>query len=131
LIAFLKENNLKQLPNNTSFISRIKDKKLMFSLVYGKDFGGQFGPNNVQIVIQGDVLFKKLKSGVYELTGSHVLINGEIPEGEYYPYLMSKYRSDRSMFGIPTNEAIATTESVAKSSSNVYELKNKQFVKIK
>ena len=63
------------------------------------------------------------------MTGSHVLLNGDIPEGEYYPYLMSKYRSDRAMFGIPANEAIATTETVARSASNVYELKNNKFVK--
>ena len=131
LTEFLKENNLKQLPNNTSFVSRIKDKKLLFNLIYGKDFGGSFGPNNVQIIIQGDVLFKKIKPGVYELTGSHILLNGDIPKGEYYPYLMSKYRSDRAMFGIPANEAIASTETVAKSASNVYELKNNKFVKIK
>jgi len=129
LVNFLKENKLKQLPNNTSFISRIKDKKLLFNLVYGKDFGGNFGPNNVQIIIQGDVLFKKIKPGIYKLTGSHILLNGDIPEGEYYPYLMSKYRSDRAMFGIPANEAIATTETVARSASNVYELKNNKFVK--
>jgi hypothetical protein len=131
LIEFLKENDLKQLPNNTSFVSRIKDKKLLFNIIYGKDFGGSFGPNNVQIIIQGDVLFEKIKPGVYKLTGSHVLLNGDIPEGEYYPYLMSKYRSDRAMFGIPANEAIASTETVAKSASNVYELKNNKFVKIK
>ena len=57
--------------------------------------------------------------------------NGNLPEGEYQPYLTSSYRADREMFGIPNNEAIVMTKVIANASSNVYELKDGEFVKIK
>ena len=35
------------------------------------------------------------------------------------------------MFGIPDNEAIARTKAVSYRASNVYELKNGEFIKVK
>lgn len=129
---FLEENNLDRLPSATAFIKEIDSDDLVKKIVYGNDFGGPFGIENVQIAIQGNV---KLEStgdeGTYKLTGQHFYLNGEIPQGAYRPVLAGKYRSDRSMFGIPTLEAIAQPLAVSRQSSNVYELEGAEFKKVK
>lgn len=131
LQEFLQENNLERMPNATNFIKEITSDELAKKLVYGSDFGKEFGINNVQIAIQGEVILKKVKDGVYQLTGQHQYLNGENPEGDYRPILVGKYRSDRTMFGIPGLEAIAQPGAIAHSASNIYELKKDKFVKIR
>ena len=128
---WLSRNNLEGLPNKTRFISPIQDKKLIQELIYGPEFGGSFSKENVNIIIQGEVKFDAQPDGTYLLTGEHVLTPPQTPTGEYTPYLTAAYRGDRKMFGIPNNEAIAMTKAVAYKSSNVYELKNGEFVKVK
>lgn len=128
---WLSENNLEGLPNKTRFIAPIKDTKLIQELIYGPEFGEAFSRENVNIIIQGEVKFELQSDGTYLLTGEHVLTPPETPTGEYAPYLTAAYRGDRKMFGIPNNEAIAMTKAVAYRSSNVYELKNGEFVKVK
>tara|TARA_R110002153_G_scaffold138318_1_gene288877 strand:- start:58 stop:1197 length:1140 start_codon:yes stop_codon:yes gene_type:complete len=128
---FLTDNNLDGLPNKTRFISPIKDSKLTQALIYGPEFGGAFSKDNVNIIIQGEVSFEPQADGTYLLTGGHILIPPQVPTGEYAPYLTAAYRGDRQMFGILNNEAIAMTKAVAQSASNVYELRNGDFVKIK
>jgi hypothetical protein len=44
--------------------------------------------------------------------------------------LVGKFRSDRSMFGIPGLEAIAQPAGVAHKATNKYELKGEKFVKL-
>lgn len=131
LQEFLQENNLERMPNATNFIKEITSDELAKKLVYGSDFGKEFGINNVQIAIQGEVILKKVKDGVYQLTGQHQYLNGENPEGDYRPILVGKYRSDRTMFSIPGLEAIAQPGAIAHSASNIYELKKDKFVKIR
>jgi len=65
------------------------------------------------------------------LTAEYKLIPPQLPKGEYYPYLTSGYRADRTMFGIKNNEAIAMTKAVAFKATNVYELQGNQFKKVK
>ena len=131
LKSFLEKNGLDRMPNATNFIKEIQDDELAKKLVYGPDYGKDFGVNNVQIAIQGEVMLKKLKDGIYSLVGQHQYLNGENPEGDYRPILVGKYRSDRAMFGIPSLEAIAQPGAIAHSASNIYELKKDEFVKIK
>ena len=128
---FLIDNNLDGLPNKTRFISPIRDNKLTQALIYGPEFGGAFSKDNVNIIIQGEVSFEPQADGTYLLTGEHVLTPPQVPTGEYAPYLTAAYRGDRRMFGIQNNEAIAMTKGVAYNSSNVYELKNGTFDKVK
>ena len=128
---WLEDNNQEGLPNKTRFISPIKDDKLIKELIYGPEYGGAFSKENVSIIIQGEVKFEPQSDGTYLLTGEHVLTPPQIPTGEYAPYLTGAYRGDRKMFGILNNEAIAMTKAVAYRSSNVYELKNGEFVKVK
>lgn len=128
---FLADNNLEGLPNKTRFITPIKDEELIRLLIFGPEYGGPNSKENVNIVIQGEVEFKKIGDNKYELSGEHALLPPNTPKGEYAPYLTAAYRGDRKMFGIQNNEAIAMTKAVAHRSSNVYLLKDGEFEKIK
>lgn len=131
LESFLVENDLDGLPNKTRFISPIKDKELIRKLIYGPKYGEKTGPDNVDVIFQGKIFLTQKSPGTYEISSEHTEIPPSIPEGEYYPYMTSSYRGDRMMFGIKNNEAIVMTKSVSYSSSNIYELKNGKFVKVK
>ncbi len=131
LSKFLQDNNLQGLPNGTRFISPIQDPKLIQKLIYGPKFGEANSKDNVNIILQGEISLISKGNNTYELTAEHVQAPPSLPEGEYEPYLTSSYRADREMFGIPNNEAIVMTKAVSNRASNVYELKNGEFVKIK
>jgi hypothetical protein len=131
LAKFLQDNNLQGLPNKTRFISPIQDDELIRKLIYGPNYGGENSKDNVNIILQGEIDLVPKGNNTYELTAQHVQSPPSLPEGEYQPYLTSSYRADREMFGIPNNEAIVMTKAVSTSASNVYELKNGEFVKIR
>jgi hypothetical protein len=128
---FLIDNNLDGLPNKTRFISPVKDSKLIQKLIYGPNFGEAFSKDNANIIIQGEISLEPQADGTYLLTGEHVLTSPQIPTGEYVPYLTAAYRGDRQMFGILNNEAIVMTKAVAHAASNIYELQNGKFNKVK
>jgi hypothetical protein len=131
LTKFLQDNNLQGLPNKTRFIAPIQDGELIQKLIYGPKFGEENSKDNVNIILQGEIELVSKGNNTYELTAQHVQAPPSLPEGEYQPYLSSSYRADREMFGIPNNEAIVMTKAVSTTSSNVYELKNGEFVKVK
>jgi hypothetical protein len=131
LRKWVKENDADGLPNTTRFVHKIQDTELIKKLMYGPEFGGPNSAENVNIIIQGEVEFEEIGDDTYYLTGEHILIPPQLPEGDYTPYLTAAYRGDRKMFGIKNNEAIATTKPIAFSASNVYELQNGEFVKVK
>jgi|GEM_PF-809659 len=132
LSKWVDENNPDEgLPNRTRFISRIEDKELIQKLIYGPKFGEGFSKDNVSIILQGKINLDPKGNNTYELTSQHDKIPPSIPEGEYYPYLTSAYRADREMFGIKNNEAIVMTKAQSGKSSNVYELQNGKFVKVR
>ena len=131
LRKWVKENDADGLPNATRFVHKIQDTELIKKLIYGPEFGGPNSAENVNIIIQGEVEFEEIGDDTYYLTGEHILIPPQLPEGDYTPYLTAAYRGDRKMFGIKNNEAIATTKPIAFSASNVYELQNGEFVKVK
>ena len=128
---WLIEHDLEGLPKNTRFISPIKDKNLIQHLIYGPDYGGEYSTENVNTILQGKITLTPKDKETYELGAEHVLNPPSIPEGDYTPYLTAAFRSDRKMFGIENNEAIAMTKAIANSSSNVYELKGDKFIKIR
>jgi len=131
LNKFLQDNNLQGLPNKTRFIAPIQDDELIQKLIYGPNYGGENSKDNVNIILQGEIDLVPKGNNTYELTAQHVQSPPSLPEGEYQPYLTSSYRADREMFGIPNNEAIVMTKAVSTTASNVYELKDGEFVKIK
>jgi len=126
-----KNNPGEGLPNKSRFISRIEDKELIQKLIYGPKFGEGFSKDNVSIILQGKIDLNPKGNNTYELSSQHDEIPPSIPEGEYYPYLTSAYRADREMFGIKNNEAIVMTKAQSGRSSNVYELQNGKFVKVR
>ncbi len=130
LVKFLQGGGL---PNKTRFIAPIQDPELIRELIYGKNYkeGGPYNEDNVNIILQGEIDLVPKGNNTYELTAQHVQAPPSLPEGEYQPYLTSSYRADREMFGIPNNEAIVMTKAVSNKASNVYELKNGEFVKVK
>ena len=132
LSKWIDENNPGEgLPNRTRFISRIEDKELIQNLIYGPKFGEGFSKDNVSIILQGKINLDPKGNNTYELTSQHDETPPSIPEGEYYPYITSAYRADREMFGIKNNEAIVMTKAQSGKSSNVYELQNGKFVKVR
>jgi len=131
LVKFLQDNNLQGLPNKTRFISPIQDDELIQKLIYGPGYGGANSKDNVNIILQGEIDLLPKGNNTYELTAQHVQAPPSLPEGEYQPYLSSSYRADREMFGISNNEAIVMTKAVSTTASNVYELKNGEFIKVK
>jgi len=131
LVKFLQDNNLQGLPQKTRFISPIQDDELVQKLIYGPKYGDANSKDNVNIILQGEIDLVPKGNNTYELTAQHVQAPPSLPEGEYQPYLTSSYRADREMFGIPNNEAIVMTKAVSTTASNVYELKDGEFVKIR
>ena len=131
LKKWLEENNLDGLPNSTRFISPIKDEDLIRKLIYGSDYGKDHGKDHVNCILQGKISLNPKGENTYELESEHSLFSPEIPEGEYYPYLTASYRGDRRMFDIKNNEAIVMTKKGANGSSNIYELNNVKFEKVK
>ena len=84
------------IPNATTLARKIKNGKLRGIAVYGNGFGGKRGPQNVDLVLQGDPVFN-----VNQLvaTGS-AHANGERVEQEFEPVLMAMYKGDRDNFGV-------------------------------
>jgi hypothetical protein len=88
------------LPPATSLYRTIQDKRLKMLSVYGNQFGGMLGQQNVSILLQGPV--KLVKQGqYYKLTSNHVHYNGDsVDAGGFEPVLMAIYKGDRSDAGV-------------------------------
>lgn len=68
-------NNFKK---GSNFGGILTDPHTACKVIFGKDFGGTFGENNVNVTIDGDIVFKpvKGKTNVYELDGTfHASVN--------------------------------------------------------
>jgi hypothetical protein len=102
---------LKQYPNGmpsgaTSLSYPIKDPDLQMKAVYGKDFGGPFGLNNVNCIIQGPPKLEKIGNNKYKLSGLLLLTNGEeLPDG-YQPIFIARYFGGRNDLGIPNTRIL-------------------------
>ena len=102
---------LKQYPNGmpsgaTALSYPIKDFDLQMKAVYGKDFGGDFGLNNVNCVIQGPPRLEKISNNKYKLSALLVLVNGdELPDG-YQPIFIARYFGGRNDLGIPNTRIV-------------------------
>jgi len=72
------------------------DESLYGYAVYGKDFGAnEYGLNNVNFLLQGDISFKKRGSDAFEFGANFVEKNPEIPSGDRKPKLCTKTANDR------------------------------------
>ena len=100
-----------EFDRNDSFSQKINSKELKDKIVFGKDFGEEFGKNNVQIVIQGKLTLIP-ENKIYLLSGENTWLSGQTPEGEYEPVLEAHYRSDQNALGFKYCEAFAKTIAV-------------------
>jgi hypothetical protein len=80
----------------------IQNNKLKSLTCFGKNFGGEPGISNVDLILQGHPTLKKGPHGTYILEGSQSWANGVTPSGEYEPTLMARYGADRNDFGVKT-----------------------------
>lgn len=88
------------MPPATTVGRKIQDDMLKKLAVYGKDYGGPKGENNVDVTMQGTLNI--INRGIhYELTSSgHKLNNGDRITGGYEPIFLAVYKGDRSDHGI-------------------------------
>jgi hypothetical protein len=86
----------KQIPNKTSVGRKINDIALKNQIVFGKKFGEQPGPSNVDAVMAGDPVLK----GNILVGSDKTWLNGNTPSGDYDPVFNITYKGDRSNEGI-------------------------------
>jgi hypothetical protein len=91
-----------KIPNGESVFKVIKSKDLAMMAVFGVNFAASgIDVNKVDVLIQGDPGLKRVKEGVYELTGTgHVHYHGDLPDGGFTPVLACIYKGDRDQFDI-------------------------------
>lgn len=104
----------------TTVIKKIKDKKLKMMSVYGNEFGGPFSRQNVTLMLQGDVLLKKVGSH-FVIEAFHTHLNGEEMTGGYEPVLLATFKGDRSDLGIKGARAGISPYN-SRRATNFYEL---------
>ena len=100
-----------------SFAQKISDSTLKNKIVFGKNLGGEFGPDNVQMVIQGKITLTPIEGedNIYILDGDMSWLGGNnpsTPTGDYEPVLEAHYRSDQNALGFKRCEAFAKTIAV-------------------
>ncbi len=101
--SFIKEltNRFDQgLPSTSSVARRIVDEKLKMMACFGTDYGSEFGLNNVNAIMQGNLLLKN-QGDCYLLKASHnVILNSSLPDYSYEPVFIAVHKKDRSDHGI-------------------------------
>lgn len=99
-IEDLKSQYPDGLPRATSLYRKIKDRRLKNLSVYGNQYGGKMGQQNVSILIQGPVKLVK-KSRFYQFESNHIHYNGDsVDSGGFEPVLAAIYKGDRSDAGV-------------------------------
>ena len=90
-----------EIPQGTTVAREISDQKLRMKAIYGSGYGGSFGVNNVNVLLQGTVRINAISFTEYKITGSAMThSNGSTLPAEYQPVLMAIYKGDRSDYGI-------------------------------
>ena len=90
-----------EIPQGTTVAREISDQKLRMQGIYGSGYGGSFGVNNVDVLLQGTVKINAINFIEYKITGSAMThSNGSTLPPEYQPVLMAIYKGDRSDYGI-------------------------------
>ena len=88
------------LPPKHSYYRKIAEAEIKFKSVYGQNYGGKYGPQNVTLLLQGPV--KLVKSGrQYTLGANHVHLNGEsFDDTPYEAVFAAIHKPDRSDAGV-------------------------------
>lgn len=83
-----------EMPRATT-IARPASELFQMISIYGNGFGGNRGPQNVDVILQGPVT---ISNG--QLVAPNMHSNGEPVKGAFEPAMMAMYKGDRSNFGI-------------------------------
>jgi len=90
-----------EIPQGTTIARKISDQKLKMQAIYGSGYGGSFGINNVNVVLQGTVRINAISFTEYKITGSAMTHNnGSTLPPEYEPVIMAIYKGERNNYGI-------------------------------
>ena len=88
------------LPPASSIARKITDTNLKMMACFGIDHGKEFGLNNVNAIMQGNLLLKN-QGDCYLLKASHsVILNSNLPDYSYEPVFIAVHKKDRSDHGI-------------------------------
>jgi hypothetical protein len=98
-----------------SYARDIKDQKLIRAAVYGVDYGGAPGLQNVDVLLQGQI--KLTKSGKHFVFSSrHTMVNGEMPTGGYVARFFTR-KGDRDNFGIKNSRFMVAPKELRRAST--------------
>jgi hypothetical protein len=89
-----------ELPRASTIARRIKDDRLKQLAIYGTDFGSEFGLNNVEAVLQGNLSLKNIGDCYMLIASHHGLRNPIVPSQNYEPVFIAVHKKDRSDHGI-------------------------------
>lgn len=89
-----------ELPKASTVARRIKDDTLKQLAIYGTDFGSEFGLNNVEAVLQGNLSLKNIGDCYMLIASHHGLRNPIVPSQNYEPVFIAVHKKDRSDHGI-------------------------------
>ena len=90
-----------EIPQGTTVARKISDQKLRMQAIYGSGYGGSFGINNVDVVMQGTATINSISPTEYKIIGSAMTHNnGSTLPPEYEPVLMAIYKGERNNYGI-------------------------------
>ena len=90
-----------EIPQGTTVARKISNQKLKMQGIYGSGYGGSFGINNVDVVMQGTARINSISPTEYKITGSAMTHNnGSTLPPEYEPVLMAIYKGERNNYGI-------------------------------
>lgn len=97
---FVESVNLQK--QKTGWSRKVADPLLVNKFVYGKNYGGSFGEDNVNHVIIGNPgrISYRLVSGKALLTATQIYTNGETVANNIYPHFSTINSSDRSDFSV-------------------------------
>ena len=89
-----------ELPRASTVARRISDDLLKQLAIYGTDFGSEFGLNNVEAVLQGNLSLKNIGDCYMLIASHHGLRNPVVPSQNYEPVFLAVHKKDRSDHGI-------------------------------
>lgn len=104
-ISYIKSEFPKGLPNATTIARKITDDHLKKISIYGNQYGNEFGRQNVNLVLQGDISLIDCGNH-YQLTATHIHHNGDDMVDDYEPVFMAIYKGDRNDCGIKNTRMV-------------------------
>ena len=118
----VKELHPDGLPNATTYMRKVTDKKSINRSVYGMEFGGARSINNCDEFHLGAMKLKK-SGKTYTITSLHKGVNGDIPTGGYEAVFFIRYNKrtakaagvtvENARVGVfPRAKAVSTTKEI-------------------